>query len=88
MMQEDLLGKNRRLEDEIDRLHNETDISIQPSPVKSGGKNNPSLQIRVKELELEVRRLKKVTSFTSTMQVVVTVLVSRLVLWIGRKSGR
>ncbi|KAH9977853.1 hypothetical protein BGW80DRAFT_779817 [Lactifluus volemus] len=32
--------------------------------------------MKVKELELEVRRLKKVTSFTSTTQVAVTALVS------------
>jgi hypothetical protein len=76
------------MQDEIDRLHNETDVSIQPSPVKSGGKSNASLQMRVKELELEVRRLKKVTRFTSGTQVAVTVLVSRAVLWIGRRSGR
>jgi hypothetical protein len=75
-MQEDLLGKNRRLQDEIDRFHNETDVSIQPSPAKSGGKSNPSLQMKVKALELEVRRLKKVTNFTSTTQVAVTALVS------------
>lgn len=63
-IREDLLGKNRRLQDEIDRLHNETDVSVQPSPVKSGGKSNPLLHVRVKELELEVRRLKKVTNLT------------------------
>jgi len=30
-------------------------------PVKSGKKNNSLLSMKVKELELEVRRLKKVT---------------------------
>ncbi|KAI0251334.1 hypothetical protein BJV78DRAFT_481215 [Lactifluus subvellereus] len=58
-IQEALLGKNRRLQDEIDRLHNETEVSVQPSPVRSGRKSNPLLHMRVKELELEVRRLKK-----------------------------
>jgi hypothetical protein len=61
--QEDLLRKNRRLQQEIDRLHNEADVSVQPSPIKSKGKNNPLLHMKVKELELEVRKLKKVTRF-------------------------
>ncbi|KAI9448104.1 hypothetical protein H4582DRAFT_2139836 [Lactarius indigo] len=55
---EDLLARNRRLQCEIDRLHNQPDVSVQPTPVKSGGRNNP-LQMKVKELELKVRRLKK-----------------------------
>jgi len=55
----DLLRKNRRLQQEIDRIHNEVNVSIQPSPVKSGGKSNAPLHAKVKELELEVRRLKK-----------------------------
>lgn len=66
-MQGDLLRKNRRLEDEINRLHNDADVSVQLSPVKSRGKGNPLLHVKVKELELEVRRLKKVTRFPSTM---------------------
>ncbi|KAH9062770.1 hypothetical protein EDB87DRAFT_1605794 [Lactarius vividus] len=52
---EDLLVRNRRLQCEIDRLHNQPDVSVQPTPVKSGG----SLQMKVKELELKVRQLKK-----------------------------
>jgi hypothetical protein len=65
-------------------------VSVQPSPVRSGGKNNPLLQARVKELELEVHKLKKVTSFTSTAEVTVTVLKFkfRLVLWTERKLDR
>lgn len=59
--QGDLLRKNRRLQQEIDRLH-EADVSVQPSPIKSKG-NNPLLHMKVKELELEVRKLKKVTMF-------------------------
>jgi len=55
----DLLRKNRRLQQEIDRIHNEANVSIQPSPVKSGGKSNAALHVKVKELELEVRQLKK-----------------------------
>ncbi len=58
-MQGDLLRKNRRLEDEINRLHNDADVSVQLSPVKSRGKGNPLLHVKVKELELEVRRLKR-----------------------------
>ncbi|KAI0304175.1 hypothetical protein BC826DRAFT_215788 [Russula brevipes] len=54
-----LLRKNRQLQQEIDRLHNETDVSIQPSHVKSGGKSNSLLHLKVNELQLEVRRLKK-----------------------------
>ena len=38
-------------------------MAIQPSPVESGTKNNSLLNLKVKELELEVRRLKKVTKF-------------------------
>jgi len=56
--QEDLFKRNQRLQCEIDRLHNQADVSIQPSTVKSGGKSS-SLQMRVKELELKVRQLKK-----------------------------
>jgi hypothetical protein len=63
-------------------------VSVQPSPVRSGGKNNPLLQARVKELELEVRKLKKVTSFTSTAEVAVAILRFRPVLWTERKSDR
>ncbi|KAI0004944.1 hypothetical protein BJV74DRAFT_315821 [Russula compacta] len=57
--QEDLLRKNRQLQQEIDRLHNQADLPIQPSPVKSGRKSNLSLHVKVKELELEIRQLKK-----------------------------
>jgi hypothetical protein len=56
----------------MDRLHNEAEVSIQPSPVKSRGKGNPLLHVKVKELELEVRRLKKVTRFPSTTALVFT----------------
>ncbi|KAI9507544.1 hypothetical protein F5148DRAFT_101678 [Russula earlei] len=56
---DDLLRKNRRLQQEIDRLHNEADVSIQPSPAKSGGKSSSSLHKKVKELELKVRQLNK-----------------------------
>jgi hypothetical protein len=86
--QEDLLRKNRRLEQEINRLHNEADVSVQPSPVKSGGKGNPSLHVKVKELELEVRRLKKVTRFTSTIGFVLNLFDIRLVLWTVRRLNR
>ena len=55
--QEDLLRKNRRLEQEIDSLHNEEAVPVQ---VKSRGKGNHLLHVKVNELELEVRRLKKV----------------------------
>lgn len=55
---EDLLARNRRLQCEIDRLHNQPDVSVQPTPVKSGGRSN-SLQMKVKKLELKVRQLKK-----------------------------
>ena len=61
--QEDLLRKNGRLQQELDRLHNEADVPVQPSPIKSKGKNNPLLHMKVKELELEVRKLKKVMRF-------------------------
>ncbi len=64
--QEDILRKNQQLKEEVDRLHNEAELSIQPSPVKSRGKGNPLLHVKVKELELEVRRLKKVTRIPST----------------------
>ena len=83
--EEDLLRKNRRLEQEINRLHNEADVSIQPSPVKSRGKGNPLLHVKVKELELEVRRLKKVTRFTWTTGFVLTLLGIRLALWTARR---
>lgn len=52
-------SRNRRLGEEIDRLHNEEEASVQPRPVKSRGKGNSLLHVKVKELELEVRRLKK-----------------------------
>ncbi|KAH9045478.1 hypothetical protein EDB85DRAFT_2104443 [Lactarius pseudohatsudake] len=55
---EDLLARNRRLQGEIDRLHNQPDVSVQPTPVKSGGRSN-SLQMKVEKLELKVRQLKK-----------------------------
>lgn len=54
----DLFERNQRLQCEIDRLHNQADVSVQPNPAKSGGKNN-ALQMKVKELEAKVRRLKK-----------------------------
>jgi hypothetical protein len=78
--QEGLRQKNRRLEQEINRLHNEADVSVQPSPV-----GNPLLHVKVKELELEVRRLKKVTRLTSTTGVVLTLLGIRLVLSTARR---
>jgi hypothetical protein len=79
-------SKNRRLEEEINRLHNEAEVSVQPGPVKSNGKGNSSLHVKVKELELEVRRLKKVTRFPSTTTgVVLTQLGIRLVLWIAKR---
>ena len=81
--QEDLRRKNRRLKQEIDHLHNEADVSIQP--VKSEKRGNPLLHVKVKELELEVRRLKKVTRFTSTTGCVLTLLAIRLVLWTARR---
>ncbi|KAN0131380.1 hypothetical protein V8E53_010757 [Lactarius tabidus] len=56
--QKDLSERNQRLQCEIDRLHNQADVSVQPNPAKSGGKSN-ALQMRVKELEAKVRRLKK-----------------------------
>ncbi|KAI9466945.1 hypothetical protein BJY52DRAFT_1235419 [Lactarius psammicola] len=54
---EDLLERNQRLLCEVDRLHNQADVSVQPTPVKSGGRTN---SLKVKQLELKVRRLKKV----------------------------
>ena len=67
--------KNLRLgsEEEINRLHNEAELSVQPGPVKSRGKGNSLLHVKVKKLELEVRRLKKVTrSPSTTTRVVLT----------------
>jgi len=83
----DLLRKNRRLQQEIDRIHNEANVSIQPSPAKSGGKSNSALQVKVKELELEVRRLKKVARFTPTASfgLVLNIFDTRLVLWTVRR---
>lgn len=78
--QEVLLRKNRRLEQEINRLHNEEDVHVQ---VKSGEKGNPLLHVKVRELEIEVRRLKKVARFTSTIGFMLT-LLGRLVLWTAR----
>jgi hypothetical protein len=78
-------SKNRQLEEEINRLHNEAEASVQPRPVKSRDKDNSLLQVKVKELELEVRRLKKVTRFPWTMIVVLTRLGIRLVLWIAKR---
>jgi hypothetical protein len=43
-------------------LHNQADVSVQPNPAKSGGKSSV-LQLKVKELEVKIRRLKKVLSF-------------------------
>lgn len=60
--QQDLFERNQRLQTEIDRLHNQADVSVQPQPAKSGGKSN-ALQLKVKELEVKVRRLKKVLPF-------------------------
>jgi len=56
--QEDLCERNERLQGEIDRLHNQADVSVQPNPAKSGGKSN-ALQLKVKELQVKIRRLKK-----------------------------
>jgi hypothetical protein len=79
-------SKSRRLEEEINRSHNEAEVSVQPRPVKSRGKGDSLLHGKVKELELEVRRLKKVTRFPSTTtDVVLTGLGIRLVLWIARR---
>lgn len=79
-------SENRRLEEEINQFHNEAGVSVQPRPVKSMGKDNSSLHVKVKELELEVRRLKKVTGFPWTATAVLTRLgVIRLVIWIARR---
>src|SRR6266576_2939625 len=79
-------SKNRRLEEERNRLHNEAEVSVQPRPVKSREKGNSLLHVKVKELELEIRRLKKVTRFPSTtIGDVLTRLGIRLVLWIARR---
>lgn len=59
-------SENQRLDEERNQLHNDAESSVQPRPVKSRGKGNSSLHVKVKELELEVRRLKKVTIFPST----------------------
>lgn len=59
-----------------------------PIQVKSRGKGNPLLHVKVKELELEVRRLKKVTRFTSTIGYAFTLLGTRLVLWTARNYDR
>ncbi|KAF8272499.1 hypothetical protein EI94DRAFT_1796113 [Lactarius quietus] len=56
--QGDLLERNQRLQREIDRLHNQADVSVQPNPAKSRGKSN-ALQMTVKELEVKVRRMEK-----------------------------
>ena len=82
-------SKNRRLEEERNRLHNEAEMSVQPRPVKARGKDNSLLHVKVKELELEVQRLKKVARFPSTTTgVVLTRLGLRLVLRIARRSDR
>jgi hypothetical protein len=57
------VSKNRRLEEEKNRLHNEAEMSVEQRPVKSKERGNSSLHVKVKELELEVRRLKKATRF-------------------------
>ncbi|KAI0268335.1 hypothetical protein BC834DRAFT_687618 [Gloeopeniophorella convolvens] len=57
--QGDLLHKNRKLQDELDLLHNEAGVQVQPKSAKSQGKSNSLLNMKIKELELEVRRLKK-----------------------------
>ena len=81
--QEDLLRKNGRLQQEIDRLHNEADVPIQPGPVKSRGKANPLVHANVKDLELEVRKLKKVMRFENKSYGFS--LWIRLVLWTVRR---
>lgn len=55
-------SKNRRHEEEINRLHTEAEGSVHPTR----GKADSLLHVKVKELELEVRRLKKVMRFPST----------------------
>jgi hypothetical protein len=75
-----LLRKNRRLQQEIDRLHNEVDVSVQPSPIKSREKNNSLLHMKVKELELEVRQLKKVSRSIENRSCAAFLHLIRLVL--------
>jgi hypothetical protein len=66
-------ASKNRLEEDIHRLHSEAEVSVQPRPVKSRGTDNSLLHVKVKELELEVRRLKKATRFPSmTTGVVLT----------------
>lgn len=83
--QKDLFERNQRLQCEIDRLHNQADVSVQPNPAKSGGKSNV-LQMKVKELEAKVRRLKKVLSFKFDKRDCVALLIRiRLVLSTAKK---
>jgi hypothetical protein len=79
------LKKNSGRPTSKNRLQNEAEVPVQPRPVKSRGKDDTLLHVKVKELELEVRRLKKVARFPWTTTVMLTRLGIRLVLWIARR---
>lgn len=56
-----LQARNRELQEQLDRLHEAEEVSLQPKPAKRGGMSVQAMKQRISKLSSEISKLERVS---------------------------